>query len=91
MEIIYIYFFTIVPVGTASEILGEWADEEAGIESVQRILDSLDDIYAIQDPQVDPDVLQNILYDKNMHQLLQVSFFNFLLYFYYTINNFNNF
>lgn len=59
-------------VGTASETLNEWADEEAGLEAVQKVLDSLDDIHAVQDPFVDPDVLRDILRDTRLHNLLQV-------------------
>ena len=50
----------------------EWADEEAGVEAVQKVLDSLDDIFALQDCYVDPDVLREILRDAKLHQLLQV-------------------
>lgn len=59
-------------VGTMSENLSEWADEEAVLEAVQRILDSLDDIIALQDPNVDPDVLLGMLRDTKLHALLQV-------------------
>lgn len=59
-------------VGTASETLNEWADEDAGIEAVQRILDSLDDIHAIQDTYVDPDLLNSMLRDNKLHDLLRV-------------------
>lgn len=62
-----------VPIGTASETLNEWADEEAGLEAVQRVIDSLDDIYALQDTFVDPEVLREMLRDNKLHQLLQVS------------------
>lgn len=62
----------MVAIGRASEILNEWGDEEAGIEAVQRILDSLDDIHAIQDSYVDPDVLNDMLRDIKLHELLQV-------------------
>lgn len=61
-----------MPVATASDILNEWADEEAGIEAVQRILDCLDDIYALQDTHVDSDVLRDMLRDNRLHQLLHV-------------------
>lgn len=59
-------------VGTASESLNEWADEEAGLEAVQRVLDSLDDIHALQDSFVDQDVLIDMLRDGKLHALLQV-------------------
>lgn len=61
-----------MPVGTASETLNEWADEEASLEAVQRILDSLDDIYALQDAFVDPEVMRDMLRDTKLHELLQV-------------------
>lgn len=63
-----------VAIGRASEILNEWADEEAGLEAVQRILDSMDDIHALQDPFVDVDVLNEMLRDTKLHELLQVSY-----------------
>lgn len=53
-------------------MLNEWADEEAGIEAVQRILDCLDDIYALLDAHVDSDVLRDMLRDTRLHQFLQV-------------------
>uniref|UniRef100_A0A1A9YUC0 Protein kinase domain-containing protein n=1 Tax=Glossina morsitans morsitans TaxID=37546 RepID=A0A1A9YUC0_GLOMM len=56
----------------ARHMLNEWADEEAGIEAVQRILDCLDDIYALQDAHVDPDVLRDMLRDNRLHQFLQL-------------------
>lgn len=59
-------------VGTASESLNEWADDEAGIEAVERILDSLDDIHALQDNFVDQDMLIEMLSDDKLHALLQV-------------------
>ncbi|XP_065354316.1 peripheral plasma membrane protein CASK isoform X6 [Calliphora vicina] len=61
-----------MPVASASDILNEWADEEAGIEAVQRILDCLDDIYALQDAHVDSDVLRDMLRDNRLHQLLHL-------------------
>ena len=61
-----------VQIGTASETLSEWADDEAGLEAVQKIVDSLDDVYALQDPLVEPDVLRDILRDDRLHMLLQV-------------------
>ncbi|XP_020715798.1 peripheral plasma membrane protein CASK isoform X2 [Ceratitis capitata] len=61
-----------MPVASASDILNEWADEEAGIEAVQRILDCLDDIYALQDTNVDPEVLREMLRDGRLHQFLQL-------------------
>lgn len=63
-------------VGTASESLNEWADDEAGIEAVERILDSLDDIHALQDNFVDQDMLIDMLSDDKLHALLQVIIFN---------------
>ncbi|KRG01500.1 peripheral plasma membrane protein CASK isoform X2 [Drosophila mojavensis] len=50
----------------------EWADEEAGIEAVQRILDCLDDIYSLQDAHVDADVLRDMLRDVRLQQFLQL-------------------
>lgn len=47
-------------------------DDEAGLEAVQKVVDSLDDIYALQDPLVEPDVLRDILRDDRLHMLLQV-------------------
>lgn len=61
-------------IGTASESLNEWADEEAGIEAVQKILDSLDDIHALQDNYIDPDLLRDMLRDNKLHDLLRVRF-----------------
>lgn len=61
-----------VQIGTASETLSEWADDEAGLEAVQKVVDSLDDIYALQDPLVEADVLRDILRDDRLHMLLQV-------------------
>lgn len=66
-------------VGTASESLNEWADEEAGLEAVERVLDSLDDIHALQDAYVDPDILNEMLRDDKLHALLQVGFYCFIL------------
>ena len=65
-------FTNLVPIGTASECLNEWADEDAGIEAVQRILDALDDVSALQDSQIDPDVLISMLRDSKLHAILQV-------------------
>lgn len=65
--------FYIVAIGTASESLNEWADEDAGIEAVQKILDTLDDVAALQDTEIDPDVLISMLRDNRLHALLQVS------------------
>lgn len=63
----------LVPIATtSSDMLSEWADEEAGIEAVQRILDCLDDIYALLDAHVDSDVLRDMLRDTRLHQFLQV-------------------
>lgn len=67
------FLFGAVQIGTASETLSEWADEEAGLEAVQKVVDSLDDIYALQDPLVEADVLRDILRDDRLHMLLQVS------------------
>jgi hypothetical protein len=61
-----------VAVGTASECLNEWADEDAGIEAVQKIIDTLDDIAALQDTEIDPDVLISMLRDNKLHTMLQV-------------------
>jgi len=58
-----------VPIAGATD---EWADEEAGIEAVQRILDCLDDIYSLQDAHVDADVLRDMLRDSRLHQFLQL-------------------
>ncbi|XP_017058399.1 peripheral plasma membrane protein CASK isoform X2 [Drosophila ficusphila] len=58
-----------MPIAGATE---EWADEEAGIEAVQRILDCLDDIYSLQDAHVDADVLRDMLRDSRLHQFLQL-------------------
>lgn len=66
------YHLDTVPIGTASETLSEWADDEAGLEAVQKVVDSLDDIYALQDPLVEADVLRDILRDDRLHMLLQV-------------------
>lgn len=57
----------------ASVSLAEWADEEAGLDAVQRVLDSLDDINALQDPFVEMDVLTDILQDQKLQDLLHVS------------------
>lgn len=61
-----------VTIGIASETLNDWADEEAGLEAVQRVLDSLDDIHALQDEYVDEDVLRDMLSDNRLSALLQV-------------------
>ncbi|XP_044314586.1 peripheral plasma membrane protein CASK isoform X1 [Drosophila rhopaloa] len=58
-----------MPIAGATD---EWADEEAGIEAVQRILDCLDDIYSLQDAHVDSDVLRDMLRDSRLHQFLQL-------------------
>ncbi|XP_030371370.1 peripheral plasma membrane protein CASK isoform X2 [Scaptodrosophila lebanonensis] len=63
---------TDMPVPGAPEMMHEWADEEAGIEAVQRILDCLDDIYSLQDAHVDADVLRDMLRDVHLHQFLQL-------------------
>lgn len=60
-------------VGTASESLNEWADEDAGIEAVQKILDTLDDVAALQDTEIDPDMLISMLRDNKLHTMLQVN------------------
>lgn len=60
-------------VGQASESLNEWADEDAGIEAVQKIVDTLDDIAALQDTEIDPDVLISMLRDNKLHNMLQVN------------------
>ncbi|XP_040164457.1 peripheral plasma membrane protein CASK isoform X5 [Anopheles arabiensis] len=59
-------------IGAASESLNEWADEEAGLEAIQKILDSLDDIIALQDANCDPDMLAGMLRDVKLHELLQL-------------------
>ncbi|XP_055638926.1 peripheral plasma membrane protein CASK isoform X10 [Toxorhynchites rutilus septentrionalis] len=59
-------------IGTASESLNEWADEEAGLEAIQKILDSLDDIIALQDANCEPEVLASMLRDVKLHELLQL-------------------
>lgn len=69
-------------VGAASESLNEWADEEAGLEAVQKVLDSLDDIHALQDTYVDQDVLKDMLRDTKLHELLRVSNSDNLLLFF---------
>lgn len=66
----------IVVVGIASETLNDWADDEAGLEAVQRVLDSLDDIHALQDTYVDQDILHEMLRDNKLHALLQVIIIN---------------
>lgn len=63
----------LVAVGTASESLNEWADEDAGIEAVQKILETLDDVAALQDTEIDPDVLISMLRDNKLHGMLQVN------------------
>lgn len=60
-------------VGSASDSLNDWADEEAGLEAVQTVLDSLDDIHALQDSYVDNDLLKDMLRDIRLHELLRVS------------------
>lgn len=65
--------YQTVVVGTASESLNEWADEDAGIEAVQKIVDTLDDIAALQDTEIDPDVLISMLRDSKLHAMLQVN------------------
>lgn len=62
--------FNVVNVNT-----DEWMDEEIGTEAVQKILDSLDDIVALQDPCVDINVLMSMLTDSRLHSLLQVQFY----------------
>lgn len=64
--------FSVI-VGIASETLNDWADEEAGLEAVQRVLDSMDDIHALQDLYVDKDVIDEMLSDTKLHALLQVT------------------
>lgn len=76
--IVYIVFSILfrlqtVTIGIASETLNDWADEEAGLEAVQRVLDSLDDIHALQDEYVDEHVLRDMLSDNRLSALLQVS------------------
>lgn len=64
------FFF---PVSLVNVNTDEWIDEEVGTEAVQKILDSLDDIVALQDPCVDINVLMTMLTDSRLHSLLQVS------------------
>lgn len=68
----FFFAFATVTIGIASETLNDWADEEAGLEAVQRVLDSLDDIHALQDEYVDDDVLRDMLTDNRLCALLQV-------------------
>lgn len=70
---VFLLFYQKVTVGQASESLNEWADEDAGIEAVQKILDTLDDIAALQDTEIDPDVLISMLRDNKLHAMLQVN------------------
>lgn len=70
--IIIIIIHLSVTIGVASETLNDWADEEAGLEAVQRVLDSLDDIHALQDEYVDEHVLRDMLSDNRLSALLQV-------------------
>lgn len=70
---IFLLTFPSVAVGAASEGLNEWADEDAGIEAVQKILDTLDDVAALQDTEIDPDVLISMLRDSKLHAMLQVN------------------
>lgn len=42
------------------------------MEAVEKILDSLDDIHALQDQFIDPDVMNDMLRDVKLHELLQV-------------------
>lgn len=70
-QIILVFCLTVT-IGIASETLNDWADEEAGLEAVQRVLDSLDDIHALQDEYVDDDVLRDMLTDNRLCALLQV-------------------
>lgn len=67
-------FFFAVNVNT-----DEWIEEEIGTEAVQRILDSLDDIVALQDPHADYDVMLSMLRDTRLHSLLKVGFWYFLV------------
>lgn len=64
--------YLLVVVGIASETLNDWAGDEAGLEAVQKILDSLDDIHALQDPFVDAEIFHGMLRDNKLHALLQV-------------------
>lgn len=81
MESCHLLFFFLfcwiflVAVGSASDSLNDWADEEAGLEAVQTVLDSLDDIHALQDSYVDNDLLKDMLRDIRLHELLRVSFY----------------
>lgn len=69
----WLFRLQTVTIGIASETLNDWADEEAGLEAVQRVLDSLDDIHALQDEYVDEHVLRDMLSDNRLSALLQVS------------------
>lgn len=69
----FFYLNILVAVGSASDSLNDWADEEAGLEAVQTVLDSLDDIHALQDSYVDNDLLKDMLRDIRLHELLRVS------------------
>lgn len=73
LNFVFCFFFQFaVTIGIASETLNDWADEEAGLEAVQRVLDSLDDIHALQDEYVDEDILRDMLTDNRLSALLQV-------------------
>lgn len=71
-EILFYMRFSVI-IGVASETLNDWADEEAGLEAVQKILDSLDDIHALQDSYADEDILRDMLTDNRLCALLQVT------------------
>lgn len=76
----FFLFNVLVAVGSASDSLNDWADEEAGLEAVQTVLDSLDDIHALQDSYVDNDLLKDMLRDIRLHELLRVrAFFLFIV------------
>lgn len=46
------------------------------MEAVQKILDSLDDIHALQDSYADEDILRDMLTDNGLCALLQVNSIN---------------
>lgn len=75
----WLFRLQTVTIGIASETLNDWADEEAGLEAVQRVLDSLDDIHALQDEYVDEHVLRDMLSDNRLSALLQVSRHEFFI------------
>lgn len=68
----------------ASEALNEWADDEVSMKAVQQMVDTLDDIVALQEPDTDKVIVRDMMSDERLVTLLQVisklsfsSFFNF--------------